>query len=47
MEKQHWTIYKEYAAFPTIAIESVLLTYKTDAEEGKDVEIIETPNALI
>ena len=45
--KQRDYISKEDASSPTVATESVLLTCIVDAEEGRDVAIIDIPNAFI
>ena len=45
--KQRDFISKEDASSPTVATESVLLTCIIDAEEGRDVAIIDIPNAFI
>jgi hypothetical protein len=38
---------KEDASSPTVLVESVLLTCIVDAEEGRDVAVIDIPNAFI
>ena len=38
---------KDDASSPTLATESVLLIYSTDAEENRDVAVIEILNAFI
>ena len=38
---------KEEATSPTAALESVMLTATIDAEEGRDVAIVDLPNAFI
>ena len=45
--KQRDYISKEDASSPTVATESVLLTCIVDAEEGRDVAVINIPNAFI
>ena len=45
--KQRSTINKEDAASPTTALESILLTATIDAKEGRDVAIIDIPNAFV
>jgi hypothetical protein len=40
-------IYKEDASSPTIATESVLLSCIIDAKEGRDLTVINIPNAFI
>jgi hypothetical protein len=45
--KQRDYISKEDASSPTIATESVLLSCIIDAEEGRDVAVIDIPNAFI
>jgi hypothetical protein len=45
--KQRDYISKEDASSPTVATESVLLTCIIDAEEGRDVAVIDIPNAFI
>ncbi len=45
--KQRGYIQKEDASSPTVATESVLLTCIIDAEEGRDVAVIDIPNACI
>ena len=45
--KKRFTIDKEDDTPPTAALESVILTYTIDTEEGKDVEIIDTTNKFI
>ena len=45
--KQRGTINKEDAASPTAALESILLTATIDAKEGRDVAIIDIPNAFV
>jgi hypothetical protein len=45
--KQRGYIQKEDASSPTVATESVLLTCIVDAEEGRDVAVIDVPNAFI
>ena len=45
--KKRFTIDKEDDTSPTAALESVILTYTIDTEEGKDVEIIDTTNKFI
>jgi hypothetical protein len=44
--KQQGCIRKEDASSPTLAVESALLTCIVDAEEGRDIAIIDTPNAF-
>ena len=41
------TFDKTDATSPTAALESVLLTYTIDAKEGRDVNIIDIPNASL
>ena len=45
--KQRSFIKKEEASSPTVAIESVLLTCIIDAEEERDVAVMNIPNAFI
>ena len=45
--KQREFISKEDASSPTVSTESVLLTCIIDAEEGRDVAVIDIPNAFI
>ena len=45
--KQLDYISKEDASSPTVTTESVLLTCIIDAEEGRDVAVIDIPNAFI
>jgi len=45
--KQRGYIVKEDASSPTVATESVLLTCIIDAEEDRDVAIIDIPNAFV
>jgi hypothetical protein len=45
--KQRDYISKEDASSPTIATEAVLLLCIIDAEEGRDVAVIDIPNAFI
>jgi hypothetical protein len=45
--KQPCYICKEDASSPTVATESVLLTCTIDAEEGRDVAVINIPNAFV
>ena len=45
--KQRGHIDKIDATSPTAALESVLLTSTIDAEEGRDVAIIDIPNAFV
>jgi len=45
--KQRDFISKEDSSSPTVATESVLLTCIIDAEEGRDVAVIDIPNAFI
>jgi hypothetical protein len=45
--KQRDYISKEDASSPTVATESVLLSCIIDAEEGRDVAVIDIPNAFI
>ena len=45
--KQRGHIDKTNATSPTSALESVLLTSTIDAKEGRDVDIIDTPNAFV
>jgi hypothetical protein len=45
--KQRDYIPKEDASSPTVATESVLLSCIIDAEEGRDVAVIDIPNAFI
>ena len=44
--KQIGHINKTHATSPAAALESVLLTSTIDAKEGRDVEIIDIPNAF-
>jgi hypothetical protein len=45
--KQRDFISKENASSPTVATESVLLTSLVDAQENRDVAIVDIPNAFI
>ena len=45
--KQRGNIDKTDATSPTAALESVLLTSTIDAKEGRDVDIIDIPNAFV
>jgi hypothetical protein len=45
--KQRDYISKEDASSPTIATEAVLLSCIIDAEDGRDVTVINIPNAFI
>jgi hypothetical protein len=45
--KQRCSIPNEDASSPTVATESVLLTCIIDAEEGRDVAVIDIPNAFV
>jgi hypothetical protein len=45
--KQRGTIEKLEASSPTAALESVLLTAIIDAHEGRDVAVIDIPNAFV
>jgi hypothetical protein len=45
--KQREYISKEDASSPTIATEAILLSCIIDAEEGKDVMVIDIPNTFI
>ena len=45
--KQRDYISKEDASSPTVATEAVLLTCIIDAEEGRDVAVVDIPNAFI
>jgi hypothetical protein len=45
--KQRDYISKEDASSPTVATEAVLLSCIIDAEEGRDVAVIDIPNAFI
>jgi hypothetical protein len=45
--KQRGYIRKEDASSPTVATESVLLTCIIDAEEGRDIAVIDIPNAFV
>ena len=47
VDKQRGTVDKSDAASPTAALESVLLTTNIDAKEGRDVAIVDIPNAFI
>jgi hypothetical protein len=40
-------ISKEYASSPTVATEAVLLSCIIDAEEGRDVAVVDIPNAFV
>ena len=44
---QRGHIDKTDATSPTAALESVLLTSTIDAKEGRDVDIIDIPNAFV
>ena len=45
--KQRDFISKENASSPTVATESVLLTSLGDAQENRDITIVDIPNAFI
>jgi hypothetical protein len=45
--KQRDYISKEDATSPTVAMESVLLTCIINAEEGRDVAVVDIPNVFI
>ena len=45
--KQRGHIDKTYATSPNATLESVLLTSTIDAKEGRDVAIIDIPNAFV
>jgi hypothetical protein len=45
--KQRDFISKENASSPTVAMESVLLTSLVDAQENRDIAIVDIPNAFI
>ena len=45
--KQRGHIDKTDANSPTATLESVLLTSTIDAKEGRDVDIIDIPNAFV
>jgi hypothetical protein len=45
--KQQDYIFKEDASLPTVATEAVLLSCIIDAEEGRDVAVIDIPIAFI
>jgi hypothetical protein len=45
--KQRDFISKEDSSSPTVATESVLLTCTIDAQEGRELAIIDIPNAFI
>jgi hypothetical protein len=45
--KQRDYISKEDASSPTVATESVLLSCITDAEEHRDVAVVDIPNAFV
>ena len=45
--KQRSYIIKEDASLPTVATKAVLMTCIIDAEENRDVAVIDIPNALI
>jgi hypothetical protein len=45
--KQRDYISKEHASSPTVATEAVLLSCIIDAKEGRDVAVIDIPNAFI
>jgi hypothetical protein len=45
--KQHYYISKEDATSPTVAMESVLLSCIIDAEEHRDVAVVDIPNAFV
>ena len=45
--KQRWHIDKTDATSLTAALESVLLTSAIDAKEGRDMSIIDIPNAFV
>ena len=47
MAKKRGTIDNEDVVSPTVALDSALLNSKIYAEEGRDVAIIDTPNAFI
>ena len=45
--RQRGHIDNTYATSPTAALESVLLTSTIDAKEGRDVAVIDIPNAFV
>jgi hypothetical protein len=45
--KQRGYVREEDASSPTVSAESALLTCVVDAEEGRDVAIVDTPNAFM
>jgi hypothetical protein len=46
-DKQRYYISKEDAISPTVATESVLLSFIIDAEEHRDVAVVDIPNAFV
>ena len=44
---QQKCIPKEDAASPTVSLEGVLLTAVVDAEEGRDIAVVDIPNAFV
>jgi hypothetical protein len=45
--KQRDYISKEHANSPTVATEAVILSCIIDAEEGRDVTVVDIPNAFV
>ncbi len=45
--KQHGYILKEDASSPTVSNEAVMLTCVIDADENRDVAIVDIPNAFV
>jgi hypothetical protein len=47
VNKQRDYISKEDSSSPTVATESVLLSYIIDAEEERDVAVVDIPNEFV
>jgi hypothetical protein len=45
--KQQDYITKEDVSSPTMTAEAVMLTFVIDAQEGRDVEVVDIPNAFV
>ncbi len=43
---QHGHVTKEESSFPTVSTKAVLLTLIVNAREGRDVAVVDIPNAL-
>jgi hypothetical protein len=46
-DKQHDYITKEDVSSPTVTAEAVMLTYVIDAQEDRDVAVVDIPNAFV